>query len=209
MIVPNNNRLPPLNGLVLIGGKSQRMGRAKEKMRWHGKEQVYYLADMLGNYCVEVYISCRVEQFDEIADGNEMTSTYAWLSDRYTDIGPMGGMLTAFEFRPDRAWLVVACDLPLVDPEAIAYLIQHRDPRRIATAFKSQRDSLPEPLLAIWEPSSLPIFQQMQTQHKLSPRRALIQHRALCIEAPDVNTLVNVNTPAEADSVKAMINNKD
>ncbi|GAA4172010.1 NTP transferase domain-containing protein [Sphingobacterium sp. E70] len=185
------------------------MGSPKEKMHWHGKEQVYYLADMLRNYCDEVYISCRAEQLDEIAGGEEMASTYAWLSDRYTDIGPMGGILTAFEFRPERAWLVVACDLPLVDSEALAYLIQHRDPQRIATAFKSPQDSSPEPLLAIWEPSSLPILQQMQAQHKLSPRRALIQHQALGIEAPHVNTLVNVNTPAEADSVKAIINNND
>lgn len=209
MIVLNDNRLPPLNGLVLIGGRSLRMGSPKEKMHWHGKEQVYYLADILGNYCDEVYISCRAEQRDEIAGDEEMAPAYAWLSDRYTDIGPMGGILTAFEFRPDRAWLVVACDLPLVDPEALAYLIQHRDPESIATAFKSPQDSSPEPLLAIWEPSSLPILQQMQAQHKLSPRRALIQHQALCIEAPHVNTLVNVNTPAEADSVKAMINNND
>ncbi|WP_219929320.1 NTP transferase domain-containing protein [Sphingobacterium athyrii] len=208
MIVPNDNRAYPLNGLVLIGGRSRRMGSPKEKINWHGKEQVYYLADLLQNYCKDVYISCRPEQLDEIDYGKKTASNYAWLSDRYKDIGPMGGILTALEFQSDQAWLVVACDLPLLGPEAVDYLVQKRDPRRIATAFTSSKDNLPEPLFAIWEPDSLPLIQQMFAQNRLSPRRILIEHHALCVQAPDLQILTNVNTPAEAKIAAAMITNK-
>ncbi|WP_433902636.1 NTP transferase domain-containing protein [Sphingobacterium puteale] len=208
MIIPNDNRTHPLNGLVLIGGRSQRMGSPKEKIKWHGKEQVYYLADLLRNYCKDVYISCRPEQLDEIAVGKKMASNYAWLPDRYKDIGPMGGILTAFEFQSEQAWLVVACDLPILGPEAVDYLIQKRDPRRIATAFISSKDNLPEPLFAIWEPYSLPIIQQMFAQNRLSPRQVLIEYYALCVQAPDLQTLTNVNTPTEAKIAEAMITKK-
>lgn len=209
MIVPKENCELPLNALVLIGGRSRRMGSPKEKIRWHGKEQHYYLADLLQNYCKNVYISCRAEQIDEKAGGKEKQSNYAWLCDRYTAIGPIGGILTAFEFQPKQAWLVVACDLPMLGPEAVDYLIQKRDPRRIATAFTSPQNNLPEPLFAIWEPNSLPIIQQMFAQNRLSPRQILIEHHALCVQAPDPQILTNVNTPTEATMVKAMINNKD
>ncbi|MEP6951744.1 MAG: NTP transferase domain-containing protein, partial [Ginsengibacter sp.] len=50
---------PLLNGLVLAGGKSERMGYDKGMIVWHGREQQYYLADLLKNLCEEVYISCR------------------------------------------------------------------------------------------------------------------------------------------------------
>ncbi len=207
-MVPDVNRLPILNGLVLIGGRSRRMGSPKEKIRWHGKEQRFYLADLLQNYCENVYISCRPEQVNEITANDENTSSYAWLCDRYMDIGPMGGILTALEFQPERAWLVVACDLPMLGAEAVNYLIQKRDPRKIATAFKSPGDNFPEPLFAIWEPHSLSILQQMFAQNKLSPRHVLVQHHALCIQAPDVQTLTNVNTPTEATLAKSMITGK-
>ncbi|WP_312792442.1 NTP transferase domain-containing protein [Sphingobacterium sp.] len=207
-MVPDVNRLPILNGLVLIGGRSRRMGSQKEKIRWHGKEQRFYLADLLQNYCENVYISCRPEQINEITANDENTSSYAWLCDRYVDIGPMGGILTALEFQPERAWLVVACDLPMLEAEAVNYLIQKRDPRKIATAFKSPGDNFPEPLFAIWEPHSLSILQQMFAQNKLSPRHVLVQHHALCIQAPDVQTLTNVNTPTEATLAKSMITGK-
>ena len=209
MIISSEDRWPPLNGLVLIGGRSQRMGSPKEKMHWHGKEQCYYLADLLQNYCEEVYISCRAEQEVEIVGNKQVASEYKFLSDQVTDIGPLGGILTAFEFQPARAWLVVACDLPMLGPEAISYLIQRRDPIKIATAFSSPQDNLPEPLFAIWEPSSFPILQQMLAQNKLSPRQALIQQHALGVDPPDAGVLFNVNTPAEAKMIAAMRTKKD
>jgi molybdopterin-guanine dinucleotide biosynthesis protein A len=36
-----------INGLVLAGGKSSRLGRDKSAVDWHGAEQQYYLADLL------------------------------------------------------------------------------------------------------------------------------------------------------------------
>ncbi|MBS1503406.1 MAG: NTP transferase domain-containing protein, partial [Bacteroidetes bacterium] len=53
---------PILNGLVLAGGKSQRMGFDKGAVNWFGKEQRYYLADMMKPLCNEVFISCRDDQ---------------------------------------------------------------------------------------------------------------------------------------------------
>src|ERR1700729_4125113 len=93
-----------INGLVLAGGRSSRMGRDKTSIPWHGKEQQYYMADMLKPLCCEVFISHRKEQ------GFETDENYKILVDAYTGIGPYGAILSAFEFQPDAAWLVVACD---------------------------------------------------------------------------------------------------
>jgi molybdopterin-guanine dinucleotide biosynthesis protein A len=87
-------------------GKSLRMGYDKSSIEWHGKEQRYYMADLLKQYCDEVFISCRADQ------QNEMDSHYKTLPDTFVDLGPYGAILSAFREKPDAAWLVVACDLP-------------------------------------------------------------------------------------------------
>ena len=53
---------PVLNGLVLAGGKSIRMGFDKANIKWHAKEQQYYIADLLKEVCENVFISCRPGQ---------------------------------------------------------------------------------------------------------------------------------------------------
>jgi len=207
-MVSNDTISPKLNGLVLIGGRSQRMGSPKEKIQWHGKEQRYYLLDLLQPYCETVYISCRAEQAREMADSLELEQSYKLLPDNYPNIGPIGGILTALDLLPEQAWLVLACDLPLIDSAAIAYLIQHRDPLKIATAFTNPQDMLPEPLFAIWEPSSYPILKQQIAQNRLSPRQVLIQQQVALIDSADARTLINVNTVAEVSRVKAIIADK-
>ncbi|MDF2475454.1 MAG: hypothetical protein K0S24_937 [Sphingobacterium sp.] len=207
-MVSNENIYPLLNGLVLVGGKSQRMGIPKEKIQWYDKEQCYYLVDLLKAYCKTVYISCRAEQEVEMSNKLEGDQIYKFLPDVYANIGPLGGILTAFDLEPNRAWLVLACDMPLIDSATIDFLIQRRDSKKIATAFTNPLNGLPEPLCTIWEPKGYAILKQLIAQNKLSPRQALIQQQVSLIGPRDANILTNVNTQDEARYAKAIIANK-
>ena len=53
---------PVLNGLVLAGGQSLRMGFDKGNVNWHGKPQRYHMADMLKPYCKVVFSCWRAGQ---------------------------------------------------------------------------------------------------------------------------------------------------
>jgi len=200
MISKDNNNIK-LNGLVLAGGKSVRMGQDKSVMQWHGKEQRYYLADMLKSLCNEVFISCRADQ------QNEINATYQTLPDVYTGIGPSGAILTAFSKYPETAWLVIACDLPLLDTATLQYLIANRDTNKIATTFESPYDSLPEPLITIWEPSSHNFLQEHISGGFTCPRKALIRNieNVKVIKAPNPDALMNANTPEDVEKVKKLI----
>ena len=204
MILNGQNNMqttPLLYGLVLAGGKSVRMGNDKGIMQWHGKEQRYYMADMLGGCCKDVFISCRAEQ------QNEIDKEYKTLVDNYEGAGPAVGILSAFKAKPGAAWLVVACDLPLLDLPTLQYLVQHRDITRIATTFKSPHDSLPEPLITIWEPASFEILKAHISDGYSCPRKALIRNEATVkmLTAPNADTLMNANTPEDAAKVKDLI----
>ena len=193
---------PLLNGLVLAGGKSVRMGFDKGSVNLFGKEQRYYMADLLKNYCNDVFISCREGQQQAV------DSLYASIADTFTGLGPFGAILSAFRENPDKALLVVACDLPLLDVETIQHLITNRNVSSIATAYESGFDGLPEPLITIWEPKSYPVLLAFLAQGYSCPRKVLINSEITLLKAPDPNTLTNVNTPEDMEKIKRELHQK-
>jgi molybdopterin-guanine dinucleotide biosynthesis protein A len=193
-----NHSRSALNGLVLAGGKSTRMGEDKGILQWYGKEQRYYVADMLATFCEEVFISCRSEQT------NAIDKNYKVIEDEFEDTGPLGAIVSALHHVNNCAWLVIACDLPLLNEKTIHYLIQNREENVIATTFSTD-DGLPEPLITIWEPAALPLLEAALSEGKYSPQKVLMKAKIKIIQTPDPNTLLNVNTPAEKEKVMALL----
>jgi len=189
-------KTPPVNGLVLAGGRSLRMGRDKGEIAWHGKPQREYAADLLRPICSEIFISCRANQAAEIE------TAYPTLPDTFAELGPYGAILSAFRHNPNTAWLVVACDLPLLDAATLDFLLNNRQPRRVATAFQSPHDQMPEPLIAIWEPKSYAVLLSFLAQGYSCPRKVLLNSDALILSVPNPAALTNVNTPEEGLSLK-------
>ena len=183
---------PPLRGLVLAGGRSQRMQTDKSQLRYHGQEQRQYAAALLAEVCEDVFVSCRPDQADAVA-----AAGLAPLPDQFLDLGPMGGLLTAFRHDPNAAWLVVACDLPFLSATTLRYLVQHRHAGRVATAFQSPHNEFPEPLITIWEPRSYATLLQFLALGYSCPRKALINSEIELLTAPAPQELRNVNTPQE------------
>lgn len=202
MISNEHKDFPPLNGLVLAGGKSVRMGRAKDALKWHGKEQKYHAADLLKPFCDEVFISCRQDQLTDFdADYNALTDTFL-------NMGPFGGILSALRSQREKAWLVVACDLPLLDANALQLLTKNRDPQKVATTFESPFDGLPEPLITIWEPKSYPLLLNFLGVGTTCPRKVLMNHDVLILKPQNPDALMNVNTPEDAKKAQELLNSK-
>ncbi|MDB5007407.1 MAG: mobA [Mucilaginibacter sp.] len=193
---------PVLNGLVLAGGKSERMGFDKGAVNWHGKEQRYHMADLLKPFCNEVFISCRQDQQQDIDPG------YLSAMDTFTGLGPYGAILSALREKSDSAWLVVACDLPLLSVNTLQYLVANRNTSSIATTYQSPHDNLPEPLITIWEPKSYPVLLSFLAQGYSCPRKVLINSEITLLNAPDPDDLTNVNTPDELVKIKRVLHQK-
>ncbi|MDL5048004.1 NTP transferase domain-containing protein [Oscillatoria amoena NRMC-F 0135] len=116
----------PLNGLILAGGRSSRLGFDKNSLQFHGKPQPEYLAEILKPFCKQVFISSRIEL-------NELVIPV--LTDYFTIEGPLNGLLTAFRHKPDTAWLTVPVDMPNVDTRLIKVLIEGRNPKKNCYLF--------------------------------------------------------------------------
>lgn len=190
-----------LFGLVLAGGRSVRMGRDKGAIDWHGVAQREYAAGLLSQICDKVFISCRAEQQGELG------GVYPLLVDSVEGNGPIVAILTAFAEQEDAAWLVLACDLPLVTAETLIYLNKNRDEQSLATTFKSPYDGLPEPLVTIWEPAAAPILKLHLADGYRCPRKALIRNeeRVRVLLPPDPDDIINTNTPEDLDRVAGIL----
>lgn len=180
-----------MNALILIGGKSSRMGTDKGLLYYHGKPQREHLFDLAKKYCSEVYFSCRVEQqFSEQS-----------IIDTYT-LGPMGGILSAFDFNPNTAWLVVACDMPLIDEKSFEVLVNHRNKEKIATAFLNPETNAPDPLFTIYEPKALQLLTKYVEADNKSPKIFLQNNATEIIAFNKPIFLKNVNTKEEFEQMK-------
>lgn len=188
-------------GLVLAGGKSTRMGRDKGLLSYHDKPQREYLYQQMRPLCREVYLSIRPEQKETIPRG------FKFITDENKYRGPLNGLLSAHHAFPDAAWLVVACDLPLVDRGVLQYLLERRDPQAVATAFATRKSGLPEPLAAIWEPHGLRQAEiHLQTAESSCPRKFLINTQTTLVYPEDDLWVANANQPEEYEALLAKLN---
>jgi molybdopterin-guanine dinucleotide biosynthesis protein A len=187
----------PLYGLVLAGGESRRMGQDKGLLDYHGKPQREYAADLLNGFCEKTFLSARV--------GQKMETAYEVIEDTFLDLGPYGGILSAFRQFPNVAWLVVACDLPLLDATTLQQLVDNRNITKIATAFESATEAFPEPLIAIWEPKAYTVLLQFLGKGYSCPRKVLINSDIKLLRANNLGALQNVNDPAERAAVLQLV----
>ncbi len=185
---------PTLKGLVLAGGKSTRMGQDKGKLNYNGKDQRIYMWEKLGEICEEAFISIRPDQQTELSD-------YPTISDTFTDLGPFGAILSAFRSDPNAAWVVVACDQPLLDLETLSHLKSNRNVSKMATTFHNPETNFPEPLITIWEPRAYPVLLKFLSLGYSCPRKALINSDCEVLTVPNQLALKNANTPKEFEEL--------
>ena len=188
---------PPLYGLVLAGGRSTRMQRDKATLSYQGQNQLDRAVDLLKGRVTEVFVSVRPDQREDPA-----RARYAQVVDAHEGLGPIAGIAAAQQLKPGAAWLVLACDLPYLDDRTLSHLIAQRDTARIATAYRSSHDGMPEPLCAIYEPSSAAPILERVSLNKSCPRKFLIQSDVHLLEQPDPRALDNINTPEEYHAVR-------
>lgn len=180
----------PVFGLVLAGGQSRRMGQDKAALRREGQSQLAYVVQLLESLVERVYVSARADQRDDVE-----RSRFEQIIDRYENLGPVAGILSAMDEHPDVDWLVLACDLPNIDAATLSNLLKKRATDKPFSAYISSHDGLPEPLCAVYAPQSSAIVRRFVADGVHCPRKMLIRSDTLLLEQPNPRSLENVNTP--------------
>lgn len=182
-------------GLVLAGGKSRRMGRDKALIEHAGESQLARAVALLSNHVEQVFVSTSADQADD-----PERQRFSQIIDRYQDIGPLAGILSAMDEKPDAKWLVLACDMPAVDASTLEKLLACSNGDQPIVAYKSSYDGLPEPLCALYKPGARAIINEFLARQIHCPRKILIAADTLLLDQPSPGALDNLNSPADLEA---------
>lgn len=180
-------RISAVQGLVLAGGKSSRMGQDKTRLEYFGKPQLEHAVELLERNLLKTFISLAIDQESE---------KYKFIQDKFVNLGAFGAICSAFQSDPNKAWLVLASDLPFVDDSIIKLLLEKRNPAKVATTIKGKSKEFVEPLITIYEPKAYPKLLSYLSQGYSCPRKVLINSDVEIIEVDD-HFVRNINTPEE------------
>jgi molybdopterin-guanine dinucleotide biosynthesis protein A len=181
-------------GLVLAGGQSRRMGRDKALLLRDGQSQLAHMVSLLDAVVDRVFVSARNDQ-----TGDAERSRFELIVDRYDDMGPIAGILSALQEYPEVDWLIVACDLPNIDDSTLRFLVENTSNNQPFTAFRSSHDGLPEPLCAVYKAGSDQQLREFVDAGMICPRKILIRSETCLLEQPNPSSLDNVNTPDDLE----------
>lgn len=189
-----------LTGAVLAGGHSSRFGSNKALFAPDGETLISKAADLLRPLCEEVLVSAS----------HANAGTYAFLElgiveDQHPDCGPLGG-LEALLDRCATSWLLIlTCDMPYVDSEALRTMIRHAQQSEggicqesLPRAFAWQRsDGSVSPFPLLIERSALSVVRSRMSSDHRSMKGLLGALDTYYILAPFDRLLSNVNRPED------------
>ena len=152
-----------IDGFILSGGQSRRMGRDKCELTLNGQTFVERISDRMKPVTSSIRIIGR-----PVAQ-----STLPQLADVYPDWGALGGVHAALANCSSEWALVVACDFPFVTTDLFARM------EDLSTDFEAvapvQADGVPQPLCTLYRVE--PCLAQAEQLIKSSERKpiALLQ----------------------------------
>jgi len=197
-----------VEGFILVGGKSSRMGKDKSRLLFGGRTSVERIAAELRSITPRI----SVVGPSRADTGSDLKI----VPDVHNSWGALGGIHAALGACRADWGLIVACDLPFVTPDLflrLRTLSQQESPDAVVPI---QSDGRPQPLCALYrrEPCFLEA-ERLIARGEHTPRALLanvktrwVQPEAL-VDLPGAeNFFFNVNTPQDYERAKQICQNR-
>ena len=193
-----HHSMRPVNAGLLIGGKSTRMGTPKSLLKIKGRTLAARSFDTLSAVTGNVVLLGSGELPKSLLSADRLPDT-PYLK------GPLSGILSAFRWSPESAWIISSVDMPLMHKEAWGWLLSQRKPGTWAVLPKIKGSKGVETTGAVYEPM---IFEHIESlagngNTKLQDIAAHPKVITPIIPNPLAEAWKNVNTPGEWTKVKS------
>ena len=184
-----------VEGFILVGGASSRMGRDKSRLILGSQTTVERIAEAMA------HVANRVR----LVGGHDDRNRFQSVPDLADSWGPLGGIHAALHAAEAEWCIAIACDLPFVSGGLLRRLYELRS--NTAESFDAvvpiQVDDYPQPLCAVYR--RLPCLdaadQSIRTGEH-SPRALLDRVKARYVPFAEIadlpgasNFFFNINTP--------------
>jgi len=190
------------SGIVLAGGKSLRFGQNKSFVTIGNKSLLEQVVSCLSPVCRDIIIVTTGEPTIPQFIRNPKIKV---LTDFYPGKGPLGGIYTGLKASGTHFNLVVAADMPFLNPELLRYMLSLADSYDLIVPRVGK---LVEPLHAVYTKSCLSPIERMITNNELHVSQLFSLVRVRYVETEEIEkfdprhlSFFNINT--EADLAKA------
>jgi molybdopterin-guanine dinucleotide biosynthesis protein A len=192
-----------VEGFILVGGASSRMGRDKSQLLFNGRTSIERIATELLAITSRVATVGARQHYRHLSIRNVPDIHRGW--------GALGGIHAALG-ACERDWaLIVACDLPFVTGPLFERLAALRGNQADAVV-PVQADGRPQPLCALYRRETcLPAAEKLIESGQHTPRLMLAAVRTRWIETSELedlpgatNFFFNVNTQADFEEAKKL-----
>ena len=139
-----------ISGFILAGGKSSRMGTDKALLMFQNNPLLLHMISLIEPLCEKVAVSGQNPSY--VSFGIEM------VPDLYSDCGPIAGVFSALKYTSSDWNLIVSVDVPFVNDELFLSLISNIGE---SDCIIPQHASGVEPLIALYNRRTLPVFEEM------------------------------------------------
>jgi molybdopterin-guanine dinucleotide biosynthesis protein A len=191
-----------MTGIILAGGKSQRMGRNKAFLDAGGVplfERVYVVFRKLFSEIIIVANDARpFERYEALLR-----------NDIIVNKGALGGLYTGLFYSSTYHAFCSACDMPLLNPQVIKYMTEGRDDYDVIVPKTA--DGL-HPLHAIYSKNCLDPMRQLLERDDLRIVNFFQQVRVRYIEEteikefdPHMRSFINVNTEEQMEALRNIL----
>ena len=185
-----------MNGYILAGGKSSRMGSDKGLMLFKGKPLIQYVIEQLKPAVNRVVVVANNTAYENF--GLEV------IADLIKDIGPAGGIYSALKHTNASRNFIVSCDMPFVTTGAIEFIIQNSFQWQITLPVHHQKT---EPLCGVYAKDCLTKWHELVQQNIIRLHDMITYFKLLKLNV-DNNKLFNdplfqnINTKYDFESAK-------
>jgi len=183
--------------VILVGGKSSRMGRAKALLPFDNEPLIAHVVRRLKSWFPEIIVVAAPDQ--------ELPELSAVLvRDEIAYQGPVSGIYHGLKAATKDVCFVTSCDAPFLNFELIDHLLEQISEYDVVVPFWQERF---QPLHAIYRTSVVPLLKEQLERGELRPiflydkvRTRKIQEAEIRRLDPEGLSFLNMNSPADYDA---------
>ena len=190
-----------VQGFILVGGASRRMGQDKAQLRLGTETLLERVAGQLSGATSSV----------TLVGGPQAGNILPNVPDVYEKWGALGGIHGALSATKTDWIVVIACDLPFVTRDLFERLKSFAD-KSLDAVVPIQPDGRPQPVCALYRREAcLPEIERLIQAGEHTPRALLTNVRTRYVEFAELSDLpgaenffLNLNTPDDFERAKRL-----
>ena len=168
------------------------MGQDKALLQWQGRTLLEHVAAKVKAAAGSVTVLGDPQKYEGLG--------LPVIADREAGQGPLSGISAALAADLGEWNLIVACDMPYVEPALLRFLLEEADRRQVDCLMP-----LGQPLCAVYHARCLPVVAKALGNGIRKVRQAIEGLVVETVQLDEILYFQNLNTPADIVAARAVI----